>query len=294
MRAKTELALGTWAFAGNAGFWTDQTRGDSLKTLHLAIREGIRSFDTAYAYQNGRAEQLLGQQLKRFPLARESLFLSTKTMGRDNLAESLRRLLTDYVDIWYLHWPSSHRDVGKILEGMASHPEARMVGISNVTPSYLSSLLASFPVKAVQVHCSLLWTRNLEEMVSLCHERDIFLSGYSPTGMGLLGGRHETPPDDTRKTLYCYRHMKQFKALSAAIRMTAERHGCAMSQVAIAWAMAQGFDQIVLGARTKEQLKEDLEPVFLSEDERAMLKELGDKLSAYAPAWQDTIFAHRW
>ncbi len=291
---KTELALGTWAFAGNAGFWGDQQRSDSLKTLHLAIRSGIRAFDTAYAYQNGRAEQMLGQQLKRFPLDRKTLFISTKTMGRDNLRESLSRLLTGYVDIWYLHWPSSKHDVKQTLERMGTHPEAKAIGICNVTPFYLESLLREVPVKAVQVHCSLLWTRNLREMVSFCEERGIFLSGYSPTGMGLLGGRHDNPPDDTRGTLYCYQHPLQFQALLAGIREVSRIHHCSMSQVALSWAMAQGFDQVVLGARSKEQLAQDLEPVSLSGDERAMLTTLGDNLSALAPAWQDTVFAHRW
>ncbi|MDD7202165.1 MAG: aldo/keto reductase [Sphaerochaetaceae bacterium] len=291
---KTELALGTWAFAGNAGFWSDQKRSDSLKTLHLAIRSGIRAFDTAYAYQNGRAEQMLGQQLKRFPLDRNTLFISTKTMGRDNLRESLSRLLTDYVDIWYLHWPSSKRDVRQTLERMGTHPEAKTIGICNVTPSYLESLLKDVPVKAVQVHCSLLWTRNLRDMVSFCREHGIFLSGYSPIGMGLLGGRHDNPPDDTRGTLYCYQYPLQFHELLAGIREISLKHQCSMSQVALSWAMAQGFDQIVLGARAKEQLAQDSEPVSLSEDERAMLTTLGDDLSSRAPAWQDTVFAHRW
>ncbi len=294
MQRQSDLALGSWAFAGNAGFWVDQERGDSLKTIHLAIRSNIRAFDTAYAYQNGRAEQMIGQQIKRFPLQRKELFLSTKTMGRDNLQDSLKRLLTSYVDVWYLHWPSSRKDIRPLLEKMATHKEAKMIGICNVTPQYLEPLISSFPLKAVQIHCSLLWTRGMREMVSFCKERNIFLSGYSPVGMGLLGGRHLTAPSDARKTIYCYDHPKEFQTLLEGIRERALAHQCTMSQVAIAWARSQGFDQIVLGARTKEQLAEDLVPLTLAREELAMLSELGDKLSALAPRWQDTVFAHRW
>lgn len=290
----SELALGTWAFAGNAGFWTDQQRGDSLKTLHLAIRSGITSFDTAYAYQNGRAEQLLGQQLKRFSLKRETLRISTKTMGRDNLRESLRRLITGYVDIWYLHWPSSKREMGPVLRMMAGHREAKAIGICNATPSLLNELLKEAPIRAVQVPCNLLWIRNMAELRELCKEKGIFLSGYSPAGMGVLSGRHDTAPDDTRGSLYCYRHPDELKALLSALRDIATAHGCSMSQVALAWARGQGFDEIVTGARTKAQLSENLLPLSLTRAEIGYLTKRGERLNSCAPPEQDNLFGHRW
>lgn len=293
-RAKTqsELALGTWAFGGNAGFWTDQERSASIRTLHLAVRSGVRSYDTAYAYQKGRAEQMLGQQLKRFPLRREDLFLSTKTTGRDNLRESLGRLCTDYVDIWYLHWPSSRRDVRSLIDGMKRHPEAKKIGICNVTVPYLEKM--DLPIDAVQIPCSLLWTRGMDEMVAWCRSRRIFLSGYSPVGLGTLSGRHDSPPPDSRADLYCYRSPKEFGALLSALREIAKAKGCSMSQVAVSWARSAGFDQVVLGSRTKEQLREDLASPPLTDGEWATLKEKADALSASAPAEMDNVFGHRW
>lgn len=289
----SKLALGTWAFAGNAGFWTDQERGDSLKTIHAAVRGGVTAFDTAYAYGNGAAEAMLGQQLKRLGVERGRLTLSTKTTGRDNLAATLRRMLTPYLDVWYLHWPSSRRDVRPILERMAGHPEVRTVGICNATPRYLETLDGT-PVRALQAPCSLLWTRNLRETVAYAQEHRWFLSGYSPTGMGVLSGTHDGPPDDARKELYCYRHPAELQALLAAMRAMAAAHGASMSRIALAWARAQGFDQIVLGARTRAQLEDDLAPLVLETDERTELTVLADRLSAKAPAWQDNIFGHRW
>jgi aryl-alcohol dehydrogenase-like predicted oxidoreductase len=101
----TELALGTWEFGGGFGFWEDQDRAASIKTVHDAVRSGIRAFDAAPSYGSGRSEQLLGQQLKRFPLKREELRIASKTTNGRHLEATLSRLCTSYLDVWYLHYP---------------------------------------------------------------------------------------------------------------------------------------------------------------------------------------------
>lgn len=291
----SRLALGCWAYGGGFGFWEDQERGDSLKTLHLAIRSGITEYDTAASYGNGRGEQILGQQLKRFSLPRESLFLSTKTMGNDSLETSLRRLCTDSIDLWYLHWPNSRKDCHTILEKMAKEPKAKAIGICNVTVPYLRNL-EDLPISWVQVPCNLIWTRGMKELIHYAKEKGIRLSGYSPMGMGVLSGRHDTPPNDSRKELYCYRHMKEFNALLSALDEMATAHDSTPGVVALAWAFSQGFDQIVLGARKKEQLQEDLKAttILLTADESEELDDLSCSLQECADKEQDNLFSHRW
>jgi myo-inositol catabolism protein IolS len=291
----TELALGTWAFAGNFGFWSDQERSDSLKTLHYAIRNGITSFDTAASYGNGKAEQMLGQQLKRFPLKRSDLFIATKTMGNDSLETSLHRLCMEYVDLWYLHWPSHSKDCKQILSQMASEKKAKDIGICNADVPFLKTL-RDLPIRYVQIPCSLLWVRGMEEMKAYCKERSIKLVGYSPTGMGILSGTHDDPPEDSRATLYCYQHKTELSSLLDTLKEIARNHQTIPSVIALSWALSQGFDQIILGARKKGQLEEDLnaKDIRLNDGEQTELNSMANRLSACADPKQDNLFGHRW
>ncbi|HKM06760.1 MAG TPA: aldo/keto reductase, partial [Sphaerochaeta sp.] len=111
---RLELGLGCWQFGPSFGFWNGQDQSDSVRVLHKALRDNIRHFDTAASYGNGRSEQLLGHQLKRFSktIGREELTIATKIMPkspslvRKDVIKSLSRLCTPYIDILYLHWPS--------------------------------------------------------------------------------------------------------------------------------------------------------------------------------------------
>jgi len=291
----TRLALGTWAFGGNFGFWADQKRKDSLKTIHQAVRSGVLEFDTASAYANGQSEQLLGQQLKRFPLERSSLFISTKTMSLQDVKKALHRLCMTYVDLLYLHWPNSKKDCHPILDGMRKVEGIRNIGICNVNQAYLQTL-EDIPLSYIQIPCTLLWTRGLKELKEYCKGKGIKLSGYSPVGMGILSGRHNTPPKDSRSTLYCYKAPKELQALLAYLQELSLTKKCSQSQIAIAWALAQGFDQLVIGARTKEQLLQDLQSdkIILHESELMQLDMLSETLQKTAPSEQDNLFGHRW
>jgi aryl-alcohol dehydrogenase-like predicted oxidoreductase len=305
---KTEPGLGCWQFAGSFGFWEDQRFQDSVKVIHHALRNGIRHFDTAQGYGNGKSEQIVGQQLKRFSqtISRDRLIVATKIMPKTatqvekDLDKSLRRLCMEYVDILYLHWPSSRTDLFPLLDAMAGTMltgKARAIGLCNVPPELLASF-GDYPIGYVQMPCNLLWTKGIGETLSYCRENGIKTVGYSPLGLGLLNGTHRERPTDGRSGIYCYdsRSYGAFVALVDCLHASARENGCSPAQVAIAWALAQGFDWLLVGNKTKEQLSENLasRTVMLSARQLDDLTECSRRLVRTAPSSQDNLFGHRW
>lgn len=308
MMNKSELALGCWQFGPSYGFWDGQDQLDSVRVLHKALRENIRHFDTAASYGNGRSEQTLGPQLKRFSntIGREELTIATKIMPkgpslvRKDVLKSLSRLCTSYLDILYLHWPSRELDLAPILDAMVELKDeglVRSLGLSNFPIPLLSSF-SSYPISYLQSPCSLLWTKDMYNLISYCKASTIKLVGYSPLGLGLLNGSHLSPPNDSRKNLYVFteRAYPTYKALYAILKEISEKHQTPMAQIALRWAMSQGYEVLLLGSRNKTQLEENLaaQSIELSEDECAALDRASYHLAATIPLEQDNLFGHRW
>ena len=313
MSPVAELGLGGWQFAGTFGFWDGQTREDSIRTVHAALRGGIRHFDTAQSYGNGRSEQLVGQQLRRFQaeFPRETLTIATKLMPmpplriRKAVETSLRRLCTPYLDILYLHWPDSHCDVLPILEAMRTLQTdglVRQIGVSNFPPDLLQRTCDRFPLDWVQCAGSLLWTRNLARTLDVCRQRSVRIALYSPLGMGLLSGRYRTaadlPEKDARRNLFCFQEdcRASWNELLDILRACAECIGCTPAQIALAWALVQDVSVVVGGARNKSQLAQNLATTAL-EFPQEMLEELSvaaRTLEQSIPRQQDNIFGHAW
>lgn len=305
---KSEIALGCWQFGGSFGFWENQERSDSLQVLHAALRSNIRHFDTAATYANGKSEQILGQQIKRFShtIGREELTITSKIMPkgpalvRKDVQKSLDRLCLSYLDILYLHWPSSSVALKPILDAMAELKAGGLVkalGLSNFPLPLLASL-SDYPISYVQMPCSLLWTKGLDAMRTYCTSKEIGLVGYSPLGLGLLNGSHLHAPDDGRANIYVFKDASYpaYCDLYAILHKCSEAHHLTVAQTALAWARGQGFGTLLIGARNKGQLLENLSAsdVDLSEGELAELDEGARLLAMTAPPGQDNLFGHRW
>lgn len=304
----SELGLGCWQFGPSFGFWEDQDQGESVRLLHWALRASIRHFDTASSYGNGTSEQLLGHQIRRFSstINRSDITIATKIMpktpalvGKD-LQKSLARLCTSYIDILYLHWPSKKADLLGILDTMAELTTTgviRSLGLSNFPLSLLPSF-KDYPISYVQTPCSLLWTKDKDELLSYCTQQSIALVGYSPLGLGLLSGKYPTAPSDSRKNLFVFskRSFPAYQDLYAILEKIAENHQRPMAQIALAWALKQGFDVLLLGARTKAQLQENVASLSceLTKNEHDMLQEASLLLAATLDDDQDNLFGHRW
>lgn len=203
------LGFGTWAFSEAEWGTLDTPRAKSL--LSRAWEAGFRHFDTAEAYGNGRSEQLIGQALReKIRHRRETIRIATKSVVREpgplgkHLERSLRRLGTDFVDLYYIHWPREGVSLIKAVEELVlrqSRGLIRAVGLCNVTGEEYREIARRFPVAAVQAGYNLIWRGPEENLWPFVESLRV---AYSPLGQGLLARPFQhTPtwdPRDHRRT----------------------------------------------------------------------------------------------
>ena len=150
---------------GGSWYAKDVSDADLLSTLEAAYRSGIRHFDTAAGYGNGRSETLLGRFLEG---KRESVFLASKSHTDDltaaaSLAEvegSLRRLAVEFIDLYYIHWPRAGRDMRPVMEGLeAARAQGKIgaVGVSNFSVAQMEQVSEVGRIDVHQLGYNLLW-----------------------------------------------------------------------------------------------------------------------------------------
>jgi aryl-alcohol dehydrogenase-like predicted oxidoreductase len=260
----SQLGLGCMGMTGTYG---EADEVQAVKALQAALEAEIFFWDTADIYGGGRNEQLLSQIVKQ---KRESLVLATKCgiTGRnaDGLTlngrpdyiyqaceRSLKRLGTDYIDLFYLHRLDPdvpvEDSIGAIGE-LVGRGLVRYAGLSEVSSSTLRRAHGEFPLSALQSEYSLL-TRGLEtDVFSTLKELEIGLVAYSPLVRGLLTDKEMTEEDlkrgDFRKELPRFQgdNLKQNLKLAARVREVARARGATTAQVALAWTWHQGINVV--------------------------------------------------
>ena len=299
-----KIIIGTWQTVPSDGFWTDQDPSLSEKLLTFAIHQGFTGFDTAQGYGKGRAEQLLGKVLARYPnkvFDVDSKIMPSSKEPLELVSQSLSRLRVKSLNRLYLHWPRTGFDVSSFLCKMNALKEAglvKKVGICNTPLEYLKSLDA--PLDCLQIPVSLLWTRDLKETLSYCREQEIEVVAYSPLGMGLLSGKYTTSENlrDARASLFCFKDPchKPFLNLLGLLKEIACAREVSHTTVALAWVANTGVDNIILGARTEEQLLANVEALKLSLDfcEVAALNKAAFLLEQESRKICDNIFSYNW
>ncbi len=309
---RSRLVLGCWALADRN--WPAQDRRDSLKTIHAALANGIRSFDTAQRYGNGLSEQLLGQQLKRFyhAIDRSELTVSTKILipadadsTKDLVEVSLRRLCLDYIDVLYIHWPSSARDVRPVLDRLTDVVGTGMVrnlGLSNFPAAHIEALCSKYPIGYCQFPLSLMWRRPLDDVVPVCRRCGLTTVAYGSFGSGLLSGRYRSPEDlekgDWRRNAFCFdeRYRATFFKLTDRLSSAAAAAGTSNHAAAMAWTLKEPVDRLIIGSRTRTHLEQTLaeldnlpEALDLKEAETTACS-----LDRLIGSSSDNPFFHRW
>ena len=190
----SRITFGGWKMGG--GQW--ETVGDEInrRVIERALDQGITTFDTAEGYGHGHSETLLGEVLAPY---RDRTVLATKVSKSHlrsgdisvALENSLRRLRTDYVDIYYVHWPNPEvplEETMTTLETMRQAGKIRAIGVSNFSLPQLIEACHYAPVTVVQSEYSLL-TRDIEQdLLPYCRERDIAVFAYSSLAKGILSG----------------------------------------------------------------------------------------------------------
>ena len=190
------VALGCWALAGD-NTWGHQEVSESIATVHAALDCGVTFFDTAEVYGDGRSEELLGQALegRRQDAVIASKFHSGRTAPED-IAEaceaSLKRLRTDVIDYYQVHWPNRSVPLADVIEATLRLKESgkiRALGVCNFSRADLEACGADAALHANQLPYSLLWRAVEFDLMAACRERNMGILPYSPLQQGLLTGK---------------------------------------------------------------------------------------------------------
>ncbi len=252
-----------------------------------ALAQGVTLFDTAALYGFGLSESIVGRVLKphrqRIVLASKG-GMSAQPVGpggalqrvidgrpeaiQRDCEDSLRRLGTDVIDLYYLHrWHKAVpiEDSVGALARLVEQGKVRAIGLSEVSAQTLKRAHAVHPIAALQTEYSL-WTRNPEiAVLAACREIGATFVAFSPVARGFLSGRlrevDSLGEKDIRRTMPRFEpaHYARNLALLPAYEALAAEAGCTPAQLAIAWLLHQGDDIVPLpGTRSREHLREDL------------------------------------
>ena len=283
------VGLGTWAIGG--WMWGGTDEDLSIKAIKAALDTGVSLIDTAPAYGMGRSEEIVGKAIEG---RRDEVVLATKCglvwhtqqgnhffdnddnpvhrhLGADSiryeLEQSLKRLRTDYIDLYITHWQDPTTPVaetmGTLME-LKAEGKIRAIGVSNVSPDDLKSYVAEGPVDAIQEKYSML-DRDIEDtLLPLCAEHGISTLSYSSLALGLLSGKigpdRTFDGDDLRigDPRFSPANREKIASLFDEIRPIAKSLDATLAQLVIAWTLSQpGITYSLCGARNPEQASEN-------------------------------------
>jgi aryl-alcohol dehydrogenase-like predicted oxidoreductase len=294
------LGLGCGGFGGIGSapelFGKGEDRKTAFELMSYAFDAGINYFDTADSYGGGESERAIGAWLKERKV-RDQLILSTKvlyaiaegpndrSLSRQHIMRaidgSLRRLQTDYVDLYVTMEPDPETLEDETLHAMTDLVQAgkvRFIGSSNMTAQQLRESLATSDrlvlarYQSVQNGYNLLDREMEAEIIPLAEKEGLALTPFSPTAGGVLTGKYELgkpPPADSRLALrpQPYQHLMNeatFRSL-AALRNEARRRGVEMGTLALAWVLTHpAITSALIGPRRIEQFKPWLQAVDIS------------------------------
>jgi len=305
----TSLGFGAWAVGGPWQFgWSAQDDGDSVAAIHRSLELGANWIDTAAIYGLGHSEEVVARALASWKGPRPLVFTkcgmiwdekgtvdySTRAASiRRECEASLRRLKTDVIDLYQIHWPADALE--ETLEGWAElaklkqEGKIRALGASNFSAEELRQAHAIAPVASLQPPYSLI-KRGIEaDVLPTARELGIGVIVYSPMASGLLTGAMTAaraaalPADDWRRKNAEFQEPKLSAnlALAAKLAEVGARHGLSAGQVAAAWTLRHpAVTGAILGARSAKQV----DGIFGAPDFRLSDAEIAEIEKALPPA----------
>lgn len=296
----SKLCIGCMSF-GKAGTMHDWTLNEqeSETVIRHALDLGINFFDTANCYSAGTSEEYLGKALKN-NVERDKMVIASKVyfnegrLSKEAIAReidgSLKRLGTDYLDVYIIHrfdFDTPIEETMEALHALVKAGKVRAIGASAMYgyQFYNMQLAAKehgwTPFSTMENHYNLLYREDERELIPICKQMNVSLMPYSPLAAGHLT-RPEWKTDSLRSrtdrvAMGKYDRMEeQDMKIVARVHELAEKHGCKMSQIAIAWQWAKGVTSPIIGATKVGYLDDAVAAleVPLTEEEIAYLEEL--------------------
>lgn len=275
----SRIALGTWAIGG--WMWGGSDEKESIRTIHVALDKGINLIDTAPIYGYGRSEEIVGEAVRQYG-RRDSILLATKvgidwTSGRiernstrrrilKEFEDSLRRLQTDYIDVYQVHWPDPEvpiEETASTLRELYEQGKIRAIGVSNFSPEQVRQFETAAPLHTIQPPYNLFEREIERDVLPYALNQNITTLTYGALCRGLLSGTmsadRQFSKDDMRggtDPKFQSPHFAEY--LNAASRLDAfarRNFGKRVIHLAVRWLLDRsGVGVALWGARRPQQL----------------------------------------
>ncbi|WP_212000340.1 aldo/keto reductase [Chitinophaga sp. HK235] len=312
------VTFGAWAAGG--WMWGGTERKEAVKAIRASYDEGVTSIDTAPIYGQGTSEEIVGEAIKGIPRDKVQIltkfgmrwdlakgdfaFKSQNNQGQDidiykyagkasiikECEDSLRRLGTDYIDLYQIHWPDSTTPIAETMDTVADlikQGKVRYAGVCNYNASQLEEARRHVQVVSDQVPYSMV-KRGIEaEDLPYCIDNGLSVLAYSPLERGLLTGKmkpgHQFAPGDHRAGIYFYKdeNLKRTNAFLEKLNPLAVAKNASLSQLVIRWTIEQpGITIALVGARNAEQALQNARAaaIQLTEEEISFITNALNKL----------------
>lgn len=278
----TSVGFGAWAIGGGGWEfgWGKQDDENSVKAINKAIEFGINWIDTAAVYGLGHSEEIVAKALKGMV---EKPYVFTKcelrwdkngkiynSIKKESVKfeceMSLKRLQTDVIDLYQIHWPSPDNEIEEGWEAMQelkAEGKIRFAGVSNFSVEQMKRIMNIAPVSSLQPPYSLSHPVTEKEIIPHCEKNNIGVIVYSPMMSGLLSGKmtreriEALPDDDWRKNSSQFKEPRLTKNLLIAekLKEIGKKYGAEAGAVAIAWTLRlSGVTAAIVGARNHGQI----------------------------------------
>jgi aryl-alcohol dehydrogenase-like predicted oxidoreductase len=273
----SRIALGTWAIGG--WMWGGTDEAQAVGAIHTAVDRGVTLIDTAPVYGFGRAEEIVGKALARGGL-RSRVQIATKgglawqgsSVYRDGGAErirgevddSLRRLRTDVIDLYQVHWPDPEKPIeetARVLDDLRRAGKIRALGVSNFSPAQMNAFRAVATLATVQPPYNLFEREIERDVLPYASSSGLTVLSYGALCRGLLTGAVHSDTrfrgDDLRRADPKFRSprlLQYLAAVDALEELAQRRYGKSVLALAIRWILDQGPTIALWGARRPDQL----------------------------------------
>lgn len=292
------IGFGSWAIGGGgwASAWGNQDDDQSAESVRVALYNGINFFDTAAVYGLGHSEEVIGKALKG---DRDKVVLATKCGlvwdENQNISKngtydsilreaeaSLRRLGTDYIDLYQMHWPDTDanapaEETMRAMDKLVQDGKVRYVGVSNYNVSLLEASLSVRHVDSLQPPYSILRPAVEKEILPFCLENGIGVVAYSPLTSGLLSGNYtydtKFSDDDwrSRNAAHTGEGLRKNVDRVEKLKVIASRFGMTMPQLAIAYDLSHpALTSALVGVRKPSHILSVLPAIDVTLDEATL------------------------
>jgi aryl-alcohol dehydrogenase-like predicted oxidoreductase len=277
--ASSRIALGTWAIGG--WMWGGSDETESIRTIHAALDKGINLIDTAPVYGFGVSEEIVGKAIEQRG-HREKVVIATKvglewhngsvsrnsSRGRirQEVQDSLRRLRTDYIDIYQVHWPDLSipiEETARTMQELYKERVIRAIGVSNYSPEQMERFLSASELHVVQSPYNLFEREIDHDVLPYVREKNLSALAYGPLCRGLLTGKMRPDTkftgDDLRKSDPKFqppRFTQYLNSVQQLEDLAQKRYGKHVMDLAVRWVLdTPGITSALWGARHPADLE---------------------------------------